>query len=111
MQQSRRDRDDDKPRIYQPGGAKMDTAIDEVERAIEYVRPRHQDHARADRDQPQRRTELVANRQRAYHAGDKRRAEWLDEGVCAIARYGATQNGAGSGTHEDESGRDRVLDA
>jgi len=35
----------------------------------------------------------------------------LDEGVCAIARYDATQNGAGRGTHEDESGRDRVLDA
>ena len=46
----------------------MDTAVDEVERAIEHMRPGHQDHAWADRDQAQGRAELVANRQRADHA-------------------------------------------
>jgi len=51
-QQSRRDRHDDEPCIGQARGAEMDAAIDEVERAIEDVRPGHQHHAWADRDQP-----------------------------------------------------------
>src|SRR5262249_7739682 len=106
-QQSRRDRHDDKSRVYQPGGAKMDAAIDEIERAIEHVWPWHQDHAWADRNQAQGRAELVANRQRADRTGDKRRAEWLEEYVCAIAGYGATQNSAGSGTPEEHPGRAR----
>src|SRR5215831_1728656 len=89
----------------------MDAAIDEVERAIEHVRPWHQDHAWADRNQAQGRAELVANRQRADQTSDKRRAEWLEEYVCAIAGYGATQNSAGSGTPKDQRGRDLVLDA
>src|SRR5262249_17138437 len=57
------------------------------------------------------RAELVANRQRADQTTDKRRAEWLEEYVCAIAGYGATQNSAGSGTPKDQRGRDRGLDA
>ena len=35
------------------GGAEMDASVDEVQHAVEDVRPRHQHHARADRDQTQ----------------------------------------------------------
>ena len=110
-QQARRDRHDDEPCIGQARGAEMDAAIDEVERAIEDVRPRHQDHARADRDQPQRGTQLVANRQAADDAGDERRAERLEKDVCAHTRHAAPQNGTGSGTHEYQRRRDWMLDA
>ena len=79
----------------------MDTAADKVKRAVEEVRSRHQHHAWADRDQAQRRAQIVADRQRANEAGENRRAEWLDEVVGAPLRNRAAQNGADAGAHED----------
>ena len=49
--QSGRDRRDQEPGVGQARGAEMNPSPDEVQRAIEHMRPRHQDHARADRDQ------------------------------------------------------------
>src|SRR6516165_9338870 len=97
--------------ITRAGGAEMDAAVDEVERAIEDVRPRHQHHARADRNKAQRGTQLVADRQGADDAGHERRAERLEEDVCARPRHAAPQNGAGRGTHEHQRRREWMLDA
>ena len=52
-QQSCRDRQNDEARIDQAGRAKVHTAPDEIQCAIEYMRPGHQDHARTYRDKTQ----------------------------------------------------------
>ena len=110
QQQSGRDRDDDEAGIDQPGGAEMDAAGDKVQRAIEEVRSRHQDHAWADRDEAQRRAQIVAHRQRADQAGEQRRAEWLQENVRAELGERAAQNGAGAGAHEYQHRGNEMLD-
>ena len=50
-QQPRRDDHNYEPCINQAGGAKMDSALDEVQRTAKHMRPWHQNHARADRDE------------------------------------------------------------
>ena len=56
----------------------------EVHHAVEHVRSRHQNHAWADRDQAQGRTQLIAHRQRANNASKQCRAERLQQRVCAV---------------------------
>ncbi|MEJ0046809.1 MAG: hypothetical protein WDN04_12365 [Rhodospirillales bacterium] len=75
------------------------------------MRPRHQDHARADGDQAQRRTQIVTNGQRADDAGQQRSAEWLQEDVGAVFCHVAAQHGAPGGTCEYDGGRGRMLHA
>ena len=110
-QQSRRDRDDDQARIDQAGDAERYAAVDEVERAIEEMRTRHQHHARADHDKAQRRTEFIADRQRADDAGKERRAERLQEEIRAQLAQCATQQCAGAGTHKYQSRSRHMVDA
>jgi hypothetical protein len=40
--------------VHQSGGAEMNPVFDQVQRSIEYVRARNQDHAWADRNEAQR---------------------------------------------------------
>jgi hypothetical protein len=88
----------------------MDAAVDEIQRAIEDVRSRHQHHARTDRDEAQRRTQLIAHCQRADNSSQNRRAEWLDEDVRTPLCQGTAQKGAGTGAREYQHGRDEMLD-
>ena len=46
-------RDHDQPGIHQAGGAKRYSAVDKIERTVEKMWARHQDHARTDRDKTQ----------------------------------------------------------
>jgi hypothetical protein len=54
---------------------------------------------------------MVSNRQRPNNTGEKGRAEWLQEEVCAQVPQAATKNGARRRTHEYESRRAQMLDA
>ncbi len=89
-----RDRDNDERRIDQAGGAKVNPAVDQIERAVEEMRPRHQDHARTDRDQAQRGAESMRPRARRPSRRE-RRAERLKKRFALNFAKPATQDGAG----------------
>ena len=97
----------DEPGIDQAGGTQMHAALDEIQRAIQHRRSRHQNHARANRDKAQRRTQVVADRQSADNAGEQRRTEWLQEDVGAVLRQAAAKNSAGACADEYEHRRCR----
>jgi hypothetical protein len=48
---------------------------------------------------------MVSNRERPNNTGEKGRAEWLQEDVCAQVPQAATKNSARRRTHEYESRR------
>src|SRR5262244_2503159 len=74
----------------------MDARRGEVDHAIEHVRPGHENHARADGDEAQRGTELVAHRDRANDASQQGRAEGLQQDVGAVLTDDAPQKGTAS---------------
>ena len=110
QQQAGRDRDHDEAGIKQTGGAEMDTAADEVKGPIEDVRPRHQNHAWADRDEAQRRTQIVADRQPADNTGEKCCAEWLYKVVSTHLSERAPHERARAGAREDKRHCDEMVD-
>jgi hypothetical protein len=65
------------------GSAERYSAVDEVKRAIEKMRTGHQDHARTDRDEAQRRTQVVAACHRPDDAGEDGCAQRLQEHICS----------------------------
>src|SRR5262249_41065333 len=101
---------DDEPGITQPGGTEMDTAADQIKGPIEDVRPRHQNHAWADGDEAQRRTQIVADRQPADDTGENCCAEWLNKVVLTHLRERAPHDGARAGACEDKRHRDEMID-
>src|SRR5262249_58204242 len=110
-QQAGRDRDHDEAGIEQAGGSQMDTAADQVQCRVEEVRPGYQNHAWADCDEAQRRTQIEPDRQRADDTGENCRAEWLDEIAVTDPSDRAAQDRASAGAHEYEYHRNDMPDA
>src|SRR5262245_29645705 len=102
QEQSTRDRYNDKSGIDQASAAQMNASTDQVERAVENVRPWHQYHAGAHHDEPQRRAQLRAYRQSADETCKQRGAERLNEDVRAHSGYGSAEQAARAGAQEDQ---------
>src|SRR6516162_8887108 len=79
----------------------MNASANQVEPAIEDVRPGYQNHAGADRNKTQRRAQLIMNGDRTNESGEKRRAEWLNEYVGTQSRNKSAQYRSDSRTYED----------
>jgi hypothetical protein len=100
----------DEPGVDHAGSAETHTSLDKIECAIEDGGAAHQDHAGANRDQAQRRAQMIANRQRSDDAREQGRGQWLQKDVCAQVGQTAAKQGAGGRTHEYQSHRRQMLD-
>ena len=87
---------------YQASATQVDSPGDQVERAVENMRPRNQHHAGAHHDEPQRGAQLIVHREPADQTGKQRGAERLKEDVRAHPGDGAAEESAGAGAQEDQ---------
>ena len=101
-EQSKTDDERDQARVANAGDAKRDARAQEIDRAVQEMRARNQDHARADRDEAQRRTDPKRNRDGADDAGEQGSAKRLDEGIATDAGQPPAQGRASTGTERND---------
>jgi len=111
QQQPRGDRDNDEPGIDQSSSAEPYPAVEEIEGAVEKMGAGHQDHARTNRDEAQRRAQVPADRHRADKPSESRRAERLQEEICTQPAQSAAHDRAGARADKYQYDGPDVLDA
>ena len=89
----------------------MNAPIDQIERAVENVRPRNQDHAGTHDDQPQRRAQVIPRRETPDEAGQQSSAKRLDEDIRAHSTDRAAKQAARTCAGEDQRRGWQVLNA
>src|SRR5262245_66356993 len=87
----------------------MYPAVDKVDGPIEKVWPRHQHHARADRDKAQRRAHVVVDGETADEACQHRRGERLDKHIVTQPSEATANDGASASAEEDEQHGDKMF--